>query len=50
MSDAIYADFTWVAFVGEEVPDEHAKIFSIVANARDAAVELVRNRVAAINR
>ena len=43
---SIYADFTWVAFVGEEVPDEHAKIFSIVANARDAAVELVRNRVA----
>ena len=43
---SIYADFTWVAFVGEKVPDEHAKIFSIVANARDAAVELVRNRVA----
>ncbi len=44
---SIYADFTWVAFVGDEVPDEHAQIFSIVANARDAAVELVRNRVAA---
>jgi len=44
--DSIYADFTWVAFVGGSVPDEHAKIFSIVANARDAAVELVRKRVA----
>jgi Xaa-Pro dipeptidase len=44
--DSIYADFTWVAFVGETVPDEHARIFSIVANARDAAVELVRSRVA----
>ena len=44
--DAIYADFTWVAFVGDQVPDEHAKIFSIVANARDAAVELVGQRVA----
>ena len=44
--DSIYADFTWVAFVGESVPDEHAKIFSIVASARDAAVELVRSRVA----
>jgi len=43
---SIYADFTWVAFVGDTVPEEHAKIFSIVANARDAAVELVRNRVA----
>jgi Xaa-Pro dipeptidase len=43
---SIYADFTWTAFVGERVPDEHARIFSIVANARDAAVELVRTRVA----
>jgi Xaa-Pro dipeptidase len=44
--DSIYADFTWTAFVGESVPDEHARIFSIVANARDAAIELVRTRVA----
>lgn len=43
---SIYADFTWVAFVGDKVPEEHAKIFSIVANARDAAVELIRQRVA----
>jgi Xaa-Pro dipeptidase len=43
---SIYADFTWVAFVGETVPEEHAKIFSIVANARDAAVELIQKRVA----
>jgi Xaa-Pro dipeptidase len=43
---SIYADFTWVAFVGESVPEEHAKIFSIVAAARDAAVELIRERVA----
>ncbi len=43
---SIYADFTWVAFVGEEVPAEHAKIFSIVANARDAAADLIRKRVA----
>ena len=42
---SIYADFTWIAFVGEMVPEEHAKIFSIVANARDAAAELVRQRV-----
>ena len=43
---SIYADFTWVAFVGDAVPDEHARIFTIVANARDAAVELVQRRVA----
>ena len=44
--DSIYADFTWVAFVGDKVPEEHARVFSIVAEARDAAVELVKNRVA----
>ena len=43
---SIYADFTWVAFVGDRVPEEHARIFSIVANARDAAAELIRKRVA----
>ncbi len=45
--DAIYADFTWVAFAGETVPDEYARIFGIVARARDAAVELIRERIAA---
>jgi Xaa-Pro dipeptidase len=45
--DSIYADFTWVAFAGDEVPAEHARIFKIVADARDAAVDLVQRRVAA---
>jgi Xaa-Pro aminopeptidase len=46
-ADSIYADFTWVAFAGDAVPAHHARIFSIVANARDAAVELVQARIAA---
>src|SRR6266481_434258 len=45
--DSIYADFTWVAFVGEKIPDEHARVFDIVARARDAAVDLVQARVSA---
>jgi Xaa-Pro dipeptidase len=45
--DSIYADFTWTAFVGEKVPAEHARIFEIVARARDSAVELIEQRVAA---
>jgi Xaa-Pro aminopeptidase len=45
--DSIYADFTWVAFVGDKVPGEHARVFKIVADARDAAVDLVQRRVAA---
>ena len=46
-SDSIYADFTWVAFAGDKVPAEHARIFKIVVDARDAAVALVQRRVAA---
>jgi Xaa-Pro aminopeptidase len=46
-SDSIYADFTWVAFVGDKVPAEHVRIFKIVADGRDAAVSLVQRRVAA---
>src|SRR5579863_5621911 len=45
--DSIYADFTWVAFAGDKVPAEHARVFKIVARARDAAVDLVQRRVAA---
>jgi Xaa-Pro dipeptidase len=46
-ADSIYADFTWVAFVGDKIPDEHVRVFRIVADARDAAVDLVQRRVAA---
>jgi len=44
--DSIYADFTWTAFVGLEAPAEHARIFQIVAKARDAVVELIEQRIA----
>jgi Xaa-Pro dipeptidase len=46
-TESIYADFTWVAFVGDKVPAEHARIFKIVADARDSTVDLVQRRVAA---
>ena len=44
--DSIYGDLTWMGYVGEEVPEEFADVFRIVARARDAASELVRERVA----
>jgi Xaa-Pro aminopeptidase len=46
-ADSIYADITWTAMLAESVPDEHARIFAIVARARDAAAALVKSRVAA---
>jgi Xaa-Pro dipeptidase len=44
--DSIYGDLTWMGFVGDRVGDEHASVFRIVADARDAAVTLIQSRVA----
>jgi Xaa-Pro dipeptidase len=43
--DSIYGDLTWMGSVGDRVADEHARIFRVVAEARDAAVALVQSRV-----
>jgi Xaa-Pro dipeptidase len=44
---AIYADQTWMGFVGEEVPERLAAIFGAVVGAREAACKLVIDRFAA---
>jgi Xaa-Pro dipeptidase len=46
-ADAIYGDLTWMGCVDTRVPEEFASVFRIVANARDAAVELIQRRVGA---
>jgi Xaa-Pro aminopeptidase len=46
-ADAIYADLTWMAYAGERVPEEYARVFAVVAAARDAAVDFIRARVGA---
>ena len=43
--DSIYGDLTWMGFVGEDVPEEYARIFRIVARAREAAVRFVQTRI-----
>jgi Xaa-Pro aminopeptidase len=40
---SVYSDLTWTGFVGPEVPERFDKIFQIVAQARDAAIAVVRN-------
>jgi Xaa-Pro aminopeptidase len=42
--DGIYADLTRVYFLGESVPEEIQRIASYVFQARDAAVQLLRQR------
>jgi Xaa-Pro aminopeptidase len=38
---SVYSDLTWTGFVGKEVPERYTKIFRIVAQARDAAINKV---------
>jgi Xaa-Pro dipeptidase len=42
--DAVWADITWVGFMAEKVPEKYTKIFNIVAEARDAAFNLISDR------
>jgi Xaa-Pro dipeptidase len=37
----VFADITWTAFVGDQVPDEIARVFKHVASGRDAAVAAI---------
>jgi Xaa-Pro aminopeptidase len=36
---SVYADITWVAYVGDTVPEQHREVFDIVTGARDAALK-----------
>jgi Xaa-Pro dipeptidase len=44
---SVYYDVTWVGYIGAKVPDKMAKVFAIVREARDKAIELIRLRIAA---
>jgi len=39
--ESVYADITWVGYVGQEIPEEHQKVFAIVKAARDEAIRFV---------
>jgi Xaa-Pro dipeptidase len=43
----VYYDITWVGYLGARVPEKMAKIFGIVRDARDKAIELIQSSVAA---
>ena len=40
---SIYSDLTRVGFVGPEIPEKYEQIFKIVALARDAGIQIVRD-------
>lgn len=45
LEGSIYADITWMAFTGgrSEIPDRYVELFSVVADARDAVIEFLRD-------
>ncbi|MBO0796139.1 MAG: aminopeptidase P family protein [Ktedonobacteraceae bacterium] len=46
--NAIFADYTWMAFAGteDEIPQHQRDVFAIVRQARDSAIAFVRERLA----
>ena len=40
---SVYADITWVAYVGDSVPPRQQEIFDIVTGARDAALNYLQD-------
>jgi Xaa-Pro dipeptidase len=45
--EAVVADQTWTGYVGETVPDKYSRIFNIVREARDSAVDFLRKNIRA---
>src|SRR3984893_5869934 len=43
---SVYYDVTWTGFLGTKVPEEYVKVFGVVREARDKAVELIRSSAA----
>ena len=44
---SVYYDVTWMGYLGKKVPEKYAKVFQVVRDARDAAVDLIQSHVAA---
>ena len=44
---AVYADYTRVAYVGADVPEQYVKVFNVVAAGRDAGIAKVKAAFAA---
>jgi Xaa-Pro aminopeptidase len=45
VADSVYYDITWMGYLGAVVPDKYMKIFNVLRDARDRAVELIQSSV-----
>ena len=46
-ANSVYYDITWIGYMGSTVPEKYAKVFRVLREARDRAVELIRSSVKA---
>ncbi len=45
-ADGLFADITWVAYLGDSVPQKHREVFNVVTGARDAAADFLTQAIA----
>ncbi len=43
-ADSVFADYTWMAYLGERVPERITALFAIICEARDTGIALLRER------
>jgi Xaa-Pro aminopeptidase len=41
--DAVYADITWVGYVGSDIPERYSRAFDAIVRGRDAAIAFVQS-------
>jgi Xaa-Pro dipeptidase len=44
---SVYYDVTWMGYLGAKVPEKYARVFGVVREARDKAVDLIRKNIQA---
>jgi len=44
-ASSVYYDITWMGYLGAKVPEKYAKVFQVLREARDRAVDLIRASV-----
>jgi Xaa-Pro dipeptidase len=42
---SVYYDITWMGYLGTKVPEKYARVFRVVREARDKAVELIQRSI-----
>jgi Xaa-Pro dipeptidase len=43
--NSVYYDITWMGYLGTKVPEKYAKVFKVLREARDCAVDLIRSNI-----